>query len=128
MKQSINNVKWYPIIANIVILIAFLFALIDIKIYDITSPLFGTCLLISHYWWRFSIDFKFCVWHRVLIANLALVSSIVLLNNIATMFNCNIKYETFIRLILFITIILSLIATKIYHKHGTFKKAFNKSN
>lgn len=128
MNKSINYIKWWPIITNLVILVAFLFALFGIKIYDITSPLFGVCLLMCYYWWRFSIDFKFCLWHRILIANLSIVSIVVLFNNIAIRFDCGIKNLTLIRLVLSTTIVLSLIAFKIYYKNGTFKKTSFKSN
>jgi len=121
MRRSIRNIKMWPITTNFVIFVAFLFALFDTKIYDITSPLFGVCLYASYCWYGFSVDFKFCKWHRVLIANLALVSVVVLLNNIAIRFDSGIEKLTLIRLILSSTTLFSFIATILYFKHGLFK-------
>lgn len=127
MRRSISNIKMWPIITNFVIFVAFLFALFDNKIYDITSPLFGVCLLVSYYWYGFSIDFKFCSWHKVLILNLALISIIVLLNNIAIRFDNGMGKLTLIRLVLSLTTLFSLISRILYRKHGTFKTPSLKS-
>ena len=61
-----------------------------------------------------SIVFRFCVWHRILIANMMLCLAIETLTN----HNVYIKNDMYIMIIS--TIITIFIAVLIFRKHGTF--------
>lgn len=69
-----------------------------------------------------SIVFRFCIWHRILIANMMLCLAIETLTN----YNVYIKNDMYIMIIS--TIITIFIAVLIFRKHGTFsaKKSNNR--
>lgn len=126
MKTS-ELVKWWPIITNLVVLAAFLCALFNAKIYDITSPLFGASLTTAVFWYYFSIEYKFCFWHRLLIINLIIVSLIVLINNILIRFGFRIENYFYIRLIIIICLISIFLSAFLYLRFGSQKKCNTKT-
>ena len=116
MRALIKLVKYYPILVNIYILIIMLTYVSGIRI-NVSTYLYtyiGHSFYVDAVFILLSIVFRFCVWHRILIANMVLCLAIETLTN----HNVYIKNDMYIMIIsTIITIFMSLL---IFRKHGTF--------
>ena len=116
MRALIKLVKYYPILVNIYILIIMLTYVSGIRI-NVSTYLYtyiGHSFYVDIVLILLSIVFRFCVWHRILIANMMLCLAIETLTN----HNIYIKNDVYIMIIsTIITIFMSLL---IFRKHGTF--------
>lgn len=116
MRALIKLVKYYPILVNIYILIIMLTYVSGIRI-NVSAYLYtyiGHSFYVDAVFIILSIVFRFCVWHRILIANMMLCLAIETLTN----HNIYIKNDVYIMIIsTIITIFMSLL---IFRKHGTF--------
>ena len=116
MRALIKLIKYYPILVNIYILIIMLTYVsgvrINVSAYSYTY--IGHSFYVDIVLILLSIVFRFCVWHRILIANMMLCLAIETLTN----HNVYIKNDMYIMIIS--TIITIFIAVFIFSKHGTF--------
>ena len=124
MRALIKLVKYYPILVNIYILIIMLTYVsgVRINVSDYSYTYIGHSFYVDAVFILLSIVFKFCVWHRLLIANMMLCLVIETLTN----HNIYIKNDVYIMIIS--TIITIFIALITFRKHGTFstKKSNNR--
>ena len=120
MRATIQLVKWWPIVTTLVVMVSLFSYLVGFSISGYASPLFGCSLFTAFCWLFFSKAFKFCLWHRLFIYNLALVSIIVIVNN-------NI-YKLipifYVRSILLLCCSTILISSILYFRYGCFKSNF----
>jgi len=107
--------KWYPIFANIWLLILLIAYHYGFDLFKLSNMLLGGCLIISLMLFVDSIIFYFCLWHRVLIINQAIYLVLQFMNRNGVEFNY------YIRTAFGLTIISLLLATFLYRKHGCFK-------
>ena len=116
MRPMLKLIKYYPILVNIYILIIMLTYVSGIHI-NVSAYLYtyiGHSFYVDAVFILLSIVFKFCVWHRILIANMMLCLAIETLTN----YNIYIKNDVYIMIIS--TIITIFISLFIFRKHGTF--------
>ena len=112
MRTLIKLVKYYPILVNIIMLTYVSGIRINVSTYLYTY--IGHSFYVDIVLILLSIVFRFCVWHRILIANMMLCLAIETLTN----HNVYIKNDMYIMIIsTIITIFMSLL---IFRKHGTF--------
>ena len=124
MITLIKLVKYYPILVNIYILIIMLTYVSGVRI-NVSTYLYtyiGHSFYVDILVLLLSLKLRFCVWHRLLIANMMLCLGIETLTN----YNIYIKNDVYIMIIS--TIITIFIALLIFRKHGTFstKKSNNR--
>ncbi len=124
MRTFIKLVKYYPILVNIYILIIMLTYVSGIRI-NVSTYLYtyiGQSFYVDILVLLLSFKLKFCIWHRILIANMMLCLAIETLTN----YNIYIKNDVYIMIIS--TIITIFIALLIFRKNGTFstKKSNNR--
>ena len=120
MRALIKLVKYYPILVNIIMLTYVSGIRINVSSYLYTY--IGHSFYVDAVFILLSIVFRFCIWHRILIANMMLCLAIETLTNR----NIYIKNDVYIMIIS--TIITIFIALLIFRKHGTFgtKKSNNR--
>ena len=114
--KIVTLVKYYPIILNVYILIITIFYELDsnCSIFKFIYPIIGQSFYVDILVLLLSFKLKFCIWHRILIANMMLCLAIETLTN----YNIYIKNDVYIMIIsTIITIFMSLL---IFRKHGTF--------
>lgn len=118
MKFLVKQIKYYPIIINLYILILMVFYVLGFHV-DLNRFLYvalGHGLYANFIIFGISKIFKFCIWHRLLLINM---SSCLILEGLRQYgFNINnLPYIVVISTIL--TIFVSII---IFRRHGTFNK------
>ena len=116
MRPLLQLIKYYPILVNLYVLLGMLIYVSGIRI-NVSTYLYtyiGHSFYVDAVFILLSIIFRFCVWHRILIANMMLCLAIETLTN----YNIYIKNDVYIMIIS--TIITIFIALLIFRKHGTF--------
>ncbi len=111
-KHRVSLVKWYPIVTTFFVTVCLL-ALISgyTKIDAILSPLFGCAALMSIKELLFSISYKLCFWHQLLLINLFILAIIVLIDVISPF-----KDQVFKVWTLFAINIVSIVVSFIFYK------------
>lgn len=106
IKSVINIIKYYPVVMNVYILITMVICMIgfDINISHYTYTFIGQSFITNIILYFFSIKFKMCAWHRILIINMTICLLLETLHN----FNL-IKWE-YSYLVVVLTILASLIS------------------
>ena len=109
MRTLIKLIKYYQILVNLYVLLGMLIYVSGVRINVSTY----SDTYIGH---SFYVDmvFRFCLWHRILVANMMLCLAIEALTN----YNIYIKNDVYIMIIS--TIITIFISLLIFRKHGTF--------
>ena len=116
MRRSIQIIKWWPIVMTLIMMIGLICVLFNASIMTYTGPLFGICFFTSLCWYYFSLDFKFCFWHRLFILNLAINSLIVLYDKIY-----HIPFVFYMRGLILLCCITILVSSILYFTYGCFK-------
>ena len=119
LKVSIQLVKFIPIISTLAIIISFVLILFGISIINLISIPLATPMLMCVLLYSLSMAFKFCKWHRVLIANLLLIALISWINITFYRF----PNLLIIRTVLLISTMSILVALILYYKYGCFIKS-----
>ena len=117
MRNTITVIKYWPVVTTLVIMLAFVFELLEMSIFNVLSPLFGCSLFMAICFYFISKLLRFCLWHRILIINLIVISVITFVNINIYRFQNIIVIQTCL-LVSCISIITSLI---LYLKYGCFK-------
>jgi len=118
VRRSIQIIKWWPIITTFMVMIGLILILFSVNIYSILSPLFGICFFTSCCWYFFSLDFKFCFWHRLFIINLAVISLIVLFDKNVH----QIGFIFYVRGLILLCCSTILASASLYFRYGCFEK------
>ena len=116
MRPLLQLIKYYPILVNLYVLLGMLIYVSGVRI-NVSTYLYtyiGHSFYVDILVMLLSLKLKFCVWHRILIANMMLCLAIETLTN----YNVYIKNDVYIMIIS--TIITIFIALFIFRKHGTF--------
>lgn len=116
MRPLLQLIKYYPILVNLYILLGMLIYVSGVHI-NVSAYLYtyiGHSFYVDIVVLLLSLKLKFCVWHRILIANMMICLAIETLTN----HNIYIKNDVYIMIIS--TIITIFIALLIFRKHGTF--------
>jgi len=106
--------KFYPIVYNLWILVGMLMCLLNKEYKDLGFLFIGGCFVSSILSWKWSVDLRFCRWHRILILNQMIYLFFQLLNEL----NTEINYYIYMALIFNIAAII--FATYLYYKYGCF--------
>ena len=116
MRPLLQLIKYYPILVNLYVLLGMLIYVsgIRINVSDYLYTYIGHSFYVDIVVLLLSLKLKFCVWHRILIANMMICLAIETLTN----YNVYIKNDVYIMIIS--TIITIFIALLIFRKHGTF--------
>ena len=116
MRPMLKLIKYYPILVNLYVLLGMLIYVSGIRI-NVSTYLYtyiGQSFYVDAVFILLSVVFRFCIWHRILIANMMLCLAIETLTN----YNIYIKNDVYIMIIS--TIITIFISVLIFRKHGTF--------
>ena len=114
-RAEIWLVKYYPILANGVMLCLLLMQLLGIEYSGVTSYLFGLSLYPAVLLWFYSKRLHFCAWHRVLIGSLVFFAVLQIL------WRCGVKYDFYLYIAIISTIICIIVATFLYFVHGSIQ-------
>ena len=114
-RNEIALVKYYPIVANGVMLGLLLCQLLRIDTRQFVSYFFGLSLYPAVLLWFQSRRLHFCAWHRVLIGSLVFFAVLQIL------WRCGVKYDFYLYIAIISTIICIIVATFLYFVHGSIQ-------
>lgn len=114
-RHEIALVKYYPILANGVMLGLLLFQLFGLPVHGILAYIFGLSLYPAVLLWYQSKRLHFCAWHRVLLG------SLVFFAVLQTLWRLGVEYDFYLYIALISTIICIIVATLLYFVHGSIK-------
>jgi hypothetical protein len=106
--------RWYPIITTVMLTMGLLFLVYDIRLYRFITPLFGCSALMSIKEFPFSLKYKFCLWHRLLLLNLTVISLVAFIKAFDTF--CDINSVRTLLLINTASIILAYLSYLLFPK------------
>jgi hypothetical protein len=87
LNLKLNILRWYPIVANVWLVLVMSGFLFGIDIAQYTNTLLGCCLVLSAYLFVDSLLCKFCLWHQVLVTSQAVCLSLQFLERIGVGFS-----------------------------------------
>lgn len=115
----VRIVKFWPIVTNLIVLLALYMSILDISISKFTYPIFGHSLLIDICFLIMSYKMHFCFWHKLLIYNLIAIILIEWIDvNIFSF-----EYMIYIRTLLALSCYSILTSIILYFRYGWFKKS-----
>jgi len=114
-RTEIALVKYYPILANGVILFFMLMQLFRVNIQDQISYITGLSIYPAVLLWFQSRRLHFCAWHRVLIGSLVFFAVLQIL------WRCGVEYDFYLYIAIISTIICIIVATFLYFVHGSIQ-------
>lgn len=114
-RTEIALVKYYPILANGVILFFMLMQVFRVNVQSQVSYITGLSLYPAVLLWYQSKRLHFCAWHRVLLG------SLVFFAVLQTLWRLGVEYDFYLYIALISTIICIIVATLLYFVHGSIK-------
>lgn len=108
-------VKWFPIFANLNILLILLLALAGIEVKQFTAYLFGVSLMPALIVWCESKELYFCSWHRILLINIYIYAILHIMQR------AGIQFDHYFYVALFSVVACLMLATWKYFADGCFK-------
>lgn len=126
-QRILLNEKYYPIVANLNILLLLGLSILGYDLRNITGYFVGIVFVCSIHYWECSIEHHFCNWNRFLLSNTFLYGTLHLLEKFGCLpdfainfdiLGIHLKFTLFIALIL--TIVCIIVATILYFRNGCF--------
>ena len=114
-RTEIALVKYYPILANGVILFFMLMQVFRVNVQSQVSYITGLSLYPAVLLWFQSKRLHFCAWHRVLLG------SLVFFAVLQTLWRLGVEYDFYLYIAIISTIICIIVATILYFTHGSIK-------
>jgi phosphatidylserine synthase len=110
------SVKYFPIVANGVLLVLMLFQLFDIELRTVVSYMTGCAIWPAVNLIIQSSTAHFCAWHRVLIYNIIFYAFLQLLDRFG------IGFSFYLYIALIVSFAVFLLSGWLYYKHGCNSK------
>jgi hypothetical protein len=108
-------VKWFPILANVNLLVILLFSLYGVEVKGVTAYLFGVSIMPALIVWCESKELYFCSWHRILLINVYIYAILHMMQR------AGVQFSYYFYVALTSVIVCLALATFKYFKYGCFK-------
>lgn len=115
----IGLIKYYPIVANINLLILLVLQLFNIDLNGIAGYITGCVLWPTIILVILSKDLGFCAWHRILLYNTIAYAIICLLDKL------HIEFNYYIYMALIFNVLAIIVATILYVRYGCYNRMEN---
>jgi hypothetical protein len=119
-KTLIWLIKYYPIVANLNLLMLLILQLFNVNLHGITGYMVGCVVWPTIILVILSKELNFCAWHRVLLYNLIVYAFICVMDK------CDIEFNYYIYTALIFNIASIVTATILYSINGCYRKDANK--
>lgn len=117
MRSTVRWIKLTPILLTAYVALVMLLSIFDIEIV-IADRVFSHSILLDVVLFNLSKRFKFCAWHRILIANLMVQAAIQIID---AWTDFTIEYAIIIMVSSIVLIVSSILSTILYFKYGCCK-------
>ena len=111
--------KYYPIVANINLLVLLVLQLFNVNLNGITGYVVGCVIWPTIILVILSKMLNFCLWHRILLYNTIAYAIICLLDKL------HIEFNYYIYMALIFNVLAIIVATILYVKYGCYKRMEN---
>ena len=115
-KFELASVKYFPIAANVAMLVLMLFQIFSVNVKPITGYILGGSLLATYNLITQSKQLHFCTWHRILLYNIMFYAVLQICWRLGFEFNY------YLYLCLTINIASLITAFMLYRKNGCYTK------
>jgi len=120
MKLEIASVKYFPIVANVAMLVLMLFQLFSVHVKPITGYILGGSLWATYNLVIQSKRLYFCTWHRILLYNIMFYAVLQII------WRFGFEFNYYLYLCLTLNIASLITAFMLYRKNGCYTKEVSK--